>query len=114
MQTIYTFSGIKSSNFVKIIPLSGAFLIDLRRTRGLFLGKFSVRAVLHQPSKIRQGTLPDFFTAGQAVREQRRFDEPETGEACEGCPAVVKRRRKVEGGPNDWGMVCRTFITSIS
>ena len=35
----------------------------------------------HQPSKIRQVSLPDFFTAGQAVRDQRRIGETETGEA---------------------------------
>ena len=43
----------------------------------------------HQPSKIRQEPLPDFFTAGQAVRDQRRIDKTETGEAREGCPAVA-------------------------
>ena len=43
----------------------------------------------HQPSKIRQDPLPDFFTAGQAVRDQRRIDKTETGKAREGCPAVA-------------------------
>ena len=46
-------------------------------------------AIAHQPSRIRQDPLPDFFTAGQAVRDQRRIDKTETGKAREDCPAVA-------------------------
>ena len=52
--------------------------------------------IAHQPSKIRQDPLPDFFTAGQAVRDQRRIDKTETGEAREGCPAVASRRSETQ------------------
>ena len=45
--------------------------------------------IAHQPSKIRQVSLPDFFTSGQAVRDQRRIDWAETGEAREGCHAAA-------------------------
>ena len=44
------------------------------------------------PTSLRKsGRIPCriFFTAGQAVRDQRRIDKTETGEAREGCPAVA-------------------------